>query len=192
MHSCWIDHDPDDHGDDYYFIALFGAPICAIYSFCLCVLLYARRRLRRGLPETFTTRMSVFRNIMRYVFAYVGYWTLVAVVYAVTVKLYGTDLEVSPITITLALALGARGLVTMIVWSFSNNLAVRARARAAAAVAAATRVCARAPSLLWCVRSRSRAAGCACVGARRRTKSGGLRSSAAAWTLTWTRRCGPS
>ena len=123
---CWMRRTPNNEltpvekavgvtGLGKYMWFLFIIPIVIIYTISAAALCIARRRLARGLPETFEARISVFKTSSRIVACYVFYWASAIATYwiwSATTK-GAAPLELS---LVLAFALGSRGIVTVAVW----------------------------------------------------------------------------
>lgn len=122
---CWLRRSSDDlspsekavglAGLGKYLWLLFVIPLIVIYAVSTAALLIARRRLARGLPETFEARITVFKTSSRIVLCYVLYWVAaIGVYWGMAVALKGqATVELS---LVLAFALGSRGIVTCGVW----------------------------------------------------------------------------
>ena len=130
---CWIRRGSSEElpsseraagaGLGIYLWFLFVVPLFIIYGISTAALCLARRRLARGLPETFEARLAVFKTSSRVVACYVGYWGVAILVYWVmsVVLKGGPPIELS---LVLSFALGSRGIVTCGVWylTYGNDL----------------------------------------------------------------------
>ena len=144
---CWTRSNATGHRAELnlYTWLLFTGPLLLIYVFSTGAVIFASRRLREGLPETYKTRMGVFRNsarylptyhvryapgvvynqvtpclASRYVFGYIVYWTILGSLYAAVY--FNEGQESSFVRYALAVVTGCRGLVTLAVWLWTQNM----------------------------------------------------------------------
>ncbi|KAA0159600.1 hypothetical protein FNF28_05804 [Cafeteria roenbergensis] len=119
---CWIRRYSGSHGEheSVWFSVLFNAPLGIIYAFASFAFVFVRVRLDRGLRETVRERAEVMRNSQRIVLAYLSYWGIAALVFTLISLLDNNDPPFS-LSFVFAFALGARGLVTGIVWIFTQD-----------------------------------------------------------------------
>lgn len=83
LNMCWVRNFDDDGHIDTAFWSFFVAPLACIYAVAAGVLMYATRRLRQGLPETFDARLDMYRSSVRFVSTYLLYWILVMTIFFV-------------------------------------------------------------------------------------------------------------
>lgn len=122
---CWV-HPQTEFANGYMWGFFYG-PVLFIYSWSFYTLVYARRRLSKGLRDTYEARMRTFSNGSSFVLGYTMFWTLVAVVYWAGLDT-PTGPDMSPAAWIFALLFTSKGVATMVVWL--NNSDLRAVAAA--------------------------------------------------------------
>mmetsp|Transcript_24984 Transcript_24984/g.36876 ORF Transcript_24984/g.36876 Transcript_24984/m.36876 type:complete len:952 (-) Transcript_24984:91-2946(-) len=121
--TCWIqDNDGSDSQDDddktavKYNVAksfLFYIWMAIIYSYCLYVVLFVFRRLKQGLSETLTARLSTVRRAQSYVLGYTFFW-LFPLVFSFIDFVLQSKMHHTLRTLT-ALCLSIRGLFSIVI-----------------------------------------------------------------------------
>lgn len=81
--------------------------------------MYSYYRLKRGLPETYSTRKAVFFREISYGMWYVIYWLIAQTLYAISFW-QGKDAPTF-IMRALGVVVAIRGTFTGLAWYFSNN-----------------------------------------------------------------------
>jgi len=123
---CWLRREAGDDIADS-FITFFIAPMVIVYAVAVYAIIFAHHRLQRGLPATLKTRLAVFRLHIAFVFSYLIYWLLVAGTFIATNIKSENDSSSSTAksetfgVVLLGLALGSRGIVTGLVWFWSQS-----------------------------------------------------------------------
>jgi hypothetical protein len=124
--TCWVR--PENGGMLW---AYFYAYLILIYVWSFFVLMYARRRLRKGLRDTYEARMLSFRHGVAFVSGFAVFWLVVAAVYWGTLA-FQTAPNLSPVAWAFCLLFTSRGVPTMVVWLANHDLRAVARSEAAA------------------------------------------------------------
>lgn len=98
--------------------ALFYVPLTIIFFASLAVLVAVRVRIRAGVPHTARVRLQAFRMTLRYLVGLFPYWVLTASV------LFASQRNEKSIAlrIVFALVFGARDLVVLLIWLWTNDL----------------------------------------------------------------------
>jgi hypothetical protein len=104
-----------------YFWVMFALPLAAMYSVALWAFATSRTRLLHGLRSTFQNRMTAYANSLWFIMTYVLYWSLIGVLYSVAYFVNDIDPPVA-VNCLLALMVGGRGVVTLFVWMYIQDV----------------------------------------------------------------------
>lgn len=120
---CWVRNYNESGGIDSAFYIFFAGPTAVIYVASALTLVYASRRLQQGLPETFEARLDMYRMSFRFVTMYLLYWCLSFGVFVIT-TLVDSTAPPDVLSLMVAIALGGRGVVALLVWllTYGRNL----------------------------------------------------------------------
>jgi hypothetical protein len=123
--TCWLGY------SGYNLWAFFLSYLIAIYAWSFFVLIYARRRLAKGLRDTYEARMLSFRHGVVFVAGYAVFWLVVAAVYGGSLAT-PTSPNVSPVAWAFCLLFTSRGVATMLCWLANHDLRAVQQSEAAA------------------------------------------------------------
>jgi len=130
--SCWVR--PVYAPVSGYMWAFFYWVVVGAFAFSFFVLLYARRRLSKGLRETYEARMKSFMHGVTFVVGYAAFWLIVAIVYWISLTEDTAPTRTNAAWV-FALFFSCRGVATLGVWLYNHNLREIAKQEAAARLA---------------------------------------------------------
>jgi hypothetical protein len=127
--QCWIK--PVFKPVSGYMWAFFYWILIAVFLWSFFVLMYARRRLSKGLRETYEARMTSFYHGLAFVLGYAIFWLIVAIVYWISLP-QDTSPERSNAAWVFCLFFTCRGMATMGCWLYNHKMReIAAKDRAA-------------------------------------------------------------
>ena len=126
LQICWTKVSNGSGGVNYLNWITFYIPTFLYYSCSIIVTIYAVRRLRSGLEETFSVRLKVLQNGVRYVVGFASYWTLAFIIYLL-VWINERDGQANPddhlpLYATFAMTIAVRALVDVPIWVYNQDV----------------------------------------------------------------------